>query len=82
MILNDVLFSMIQKKSNSATWGARASRGPAEPGLCTWSGCSWINGYYTCCCRDNLCNTGSLTSKSTITVLLGALALLAVKRYF
>ncbi|CAF0981045.1 unnamed protein product [Adineta steineri] len=71
------------KKSATAIPGDRASRGPAEPGLCNGgSGCRYTSpGVYTCCCWSNLCNTGTITSKSTITILFGALTLLLFNRY-
>ncbi|CAF4245127.1 unnamed protein product, partial [Adineta steineri] len=64
------------------------SRGPAEPDLCTGSGgCEWTydssgTRVYACCCQTNLCNKGHITSKSTISILFGALTLLLFNRYF
>ncbi|CAF0868768.1 unnamed protein product [Adineta steineri] len=51
------------KKSSTADPNARNSRGPAEPGLCTASGCSWKTGpggqaIWTCCCQGDFCNCG------------------------
>ncbi|CAF1354554.1 unnamed protein product [Rotaria sordida] len=75
------------KKSTSSQHGALATRGPAEYGLCYFRGCRWLTEsttgrqIYSCCCTSSYCNTGSKTSKLTITVFFGALALLAVNRY-
>ncbi|CAF0882893.1 unnamed protein product [Adineta steineri] len=75
------------KKSTTAVYAAKASRGMADPRLCIGgSGCRWtydsFGAYvYACCCRNDLCNTGHITSKSTITILFGALTLLLFNRY-
>ncbi len=49
--------------STSSVPGAPSSRGPAQPGLCTFNGCQWIivSGIntYVCCCNSNLCNGDS-----------------------
>ncbi len=49
--------------SNSSTPGALATRGTAQPNLCSYFGCRWtpFNRVYTyvCCCNTNLCNGDS-----------------------
>ncbi|CAF1133851.1 unnamed protein product [Adineta ricciae] len=74
------------KKSRSSDYRVQATRGPAEPYLCSWSGCRWSadagGPLFVCCCRGNLCNTGSMTSKSTIAVIIGTLALVVFNRLF
>ncbi|CAF5028859.1 unnamed protein product, partial [Rotaria sp. Silwood1] len=53
------------RKSYSADPSAPNSRGPAEPGLCSWLGCKWIidpttgRQMYTCCCTSDYCNCGN-----------------------
>jgi hypothetical protein len=62
--------------STSSEPGAPSTRGPAQPGLCTFNGCQWRIVYeintYVCCCNSNLCNgdssiTTTVRPYSTIT---------------
>ncbi len=43
---------------------AIATRGVAQPGLCSSNGCSWrvVSGVSTwvCCCNQDLCNGGGM----------------------
>ncbi|UJR30235.1 hypothetical protein I4U23_017773 [Adineta vaga] len=75
------------KKSLYSDYRYPSTRGLAQPGLCSWSGCRWTNEpttgqrIYLCCCRSSYCNTGSITSKSTMVVLVSALMLSLINRF-
>ncbi len=68
--------------STSNSIDAIYTRGAGQPGICSWSECTWmvINGINTwvCCCDRYLCNTGVLTSQSTIAVLSSAFMTIVV----